>query len=162
MTDDFSGFKATEWATVEGHLTKMLLSDGSMLWIVPNDPEYPSGFQVLQHAMIGGSHVVPLTDMLPYRAGALEWARRWLADRGLTTVPTQEQRERYAALGIDVDKPASSSGERKTDWVTPASWYEPRNKRSAKSEPVAATPPDFDPVAFAEKLTEQLKGDGNE
>lgn len=85
------GFGAKDWVTIIGPDVFMYLSDGSRLSLLGNDPEAPSAWRV---ELIDSDGVItePSLDQFPFRAGALEWSRRFIKDHGLTTVPTEDQR----------------------------------------------------------------------
>lgn len=90
---DPTGFGAKEWITVVGHSVSYLLDNGDTIWIIANDAEYPSGWQIQLHA-VGAPAVVLGDEWFPVKAGALEWARGYMRKAGRHTVPTELQRSR--------------------------------------------------------------------
>lgn len=143
-TDDW-GTATHDWLTViDQDNWIMFISDGSTITIARTD------FGVEVH------HVNPSTGEtsefegtpFPYRAGAMETVRKWLASNNLTSVPSPEQ---AAQPWHGWSKRAGNAAAIKYDHSYRAKYDAAR----VTPAPVAVpTPPaDFDPLAFAASLS---------
>ena len=86
------GFGAHEWVTIKGPDVYQFLSDGTCLQLIAENDDAPSYWSAEWVDVQGQVHDDFHPDHFPIRAGALEWARAWVAKRGVTTVPSDEQK----------------------------------------------------------------------
>lgn len=88
---DPTGFRSNKWSTVVGHSVSYLLDNGDTVWIIANDAEWPSAWQIQLHA-VGSAAVVLGEEWYPMKPGALEYARGYMRKAGRVTVPTPTHR----------------------------------------------------------------------